>query len=448
MTKGKIISIPTTVEAQIRTRARNLPIYKCYVSKDWDKLQMANIMIVRKHTNGNITMGNYLVDLKLRGVKDCTYRFNESPLRMDEMIESCPDLFEECDYHLAHNIIYAGLEFAEDYGFAPHKNFKTAQYILEEDTDDIPLIEIPLGDDGVPVLEIRHGETGQHEMSVLDKTAGDNYRVVYFDKEGNPILPEETYTEIFDQIMETGIDQYIERHSTPNHKESQVLLDLVYMAKSYTDEDRKQIDEEFIHILGDPRLAMDVDLDHDYEEELEQAYDCFKDGETEKAIAESRKLIEKYPEEPLLWDVLLYNLSVVNDNISGETVKEAYSLFPEHPYIKAWYAEWLAQETRAEEIFTLFNQLPGLDALTTENTFITANAFASFCNAYAIAWLSKKDIRRAEPYYQIIARMEFDNRLGEYIQWIMTDMKRKKITEMVDAGMFKDDEKSVSKPNT
>ena len=72
MKKGKIISMPTTVEAQIRTRARSLPIDRCFVSSDWEESKSANVIVTRKHVNGNITYGIYLVDLLLLGVQACS----------------------------------------------------------------------------------------------------------------------------------------------------------------------------------------------------------------------------------------------------------------------------------------------------------------------------------------------------------------------------------------
>ncbi|MDR1154054.1 MAG: hypothetical protein LBL04_05030 [Bacteroidales bacterium] len=442
MTKNKPVSIPTTVEAQIRTRARNLPIHKCYVNRDWEESQLAAIMITRKHTNGNITMGYFLVDLKLPGVKDCMYRFNESPLRMDERLEKNPDLLEECDYTLAHNIIYSGLDFADDYGFAPHKNFKTAQYILEEDTDDIPVIEVPLGDDGIPVLEVPYGETGQREIAILNKTAGDDFRLVFFDKNGKPVPQERTYMEIFKEMMETGIDGYLEKYSGSNSfKETQVVTDLIHLAKAYTDEEKGRIDAEFECIVKDPRLILTTDApENDYEEELAPAVKYFIAGDTDKAVAESRMTINRHPDDPILWDVLLYNLSIGSDAVDEEVVNAAYLQFPDHPTIKAWYAEWLAQEGRMDEVFALFDHLPGLDALTVDNMFISLNALTSFCFACAMAWLSKDDALRAETYYQVIVRLGLDYRLGYNIQQRMTELKRKQLQELFDAGAFGSDE--------
>ena len=432
------ISIPKTVEAQIRTRARNLPIHKCYVNKNWEKTQMATVLVVRMHSNRNITMGEFLVDLKLYGIKDCRYTFNESLLRLNEVIEDYSDVFEECDYNLAHNIIYAGLEFADDYGFEPHRNFKTAQYILEEDSDDIPMIKIPLGDDDIPVLEVPHGENRQREMTILDATANGNYHIVFLDENGNPKFEEPGYLEVLEEVLETGFDEYFSKKQKLETKtENQVFTDLVYSSKVFTKDELLRVEDEFEKIIKDPRLVLPYkDAENDYEEEYAQAFEYFREGKIEMARIESLMVISQHPDDPMLWDMLLYNLSINSDQVDEEAVNEAYSLFPDNPLIKAWYAEWLAQEDRIDEIFTLFGNRPGLDALTTESHHLTKDAIASFCFANAIAWINKKDFVRVEPYYQLIVRLDLNFRLSAFIQTIVTNFKHNKIEEMYKAGAF------------
>lgn len=140
----------------IRTRARNLPVYECVINSDWEETQLARLVIARKHSNGNITAGIYLVDLLCLGVKDTHYLFNISEVEYRDFLHGNTELIEDgvrIDYNLAHNIVFAGLEFAEEFGFKPYKDFNsTTQYILDEDTDDIPLIEIVCGIDGIPAL--------------------------------------------------------------------------------------------------------------------------------------------------------------------------------------------------------------------------------------------------------------------------------------------------------
>lgn len=140
----------------IRTRARKLPVVECWVNSDWEESQIADLVIARQHSNGNFTLGLYLVDLFCLGVKDTFYYFNIGELEYREVLERYTDLETEkkmVGYELAHNIVFAGLEFADEFGFKPCRDFtSTTQYFLDEDTDAVPLMEIVCGMDGLPTL--------------------------------------------------------------------------------------------------------------------------------------------------------------------------------------------------------------------------------------------------------------------------------------------------------
>ena len=142
-------------EKYITTRARSLPIYKSLVTEDWEETKMATAVVIRQHVNGNFTLGIYLLDLMCLGVKDSMYRFNLTPKECDRMINAYRRPLIEADYNTVHNIIYAAHDFAADFDIAPHKSFDVCKYILEEDNDDIPLIEIEVGDEnGNPNLMV------------------------------------------------------------------------------------------------------------------------------------------------------------------------------------------------------------------------------------------------------------------------------------------------------
>lgn len=168
-------------ENYIRQKSRNLPIVKCYVNDDWEDeySRLANIAIIRQHANGNQTACMYMVDLFCLGAKDTVYFFNLPPYEMEERLET---IFDELDmkaisYDLAHNIIYAAIEFADEYGLKPHKDFtKTTQFFLEEDNDNIPLIEIECGRAGKPFYINNGYENAAQERQILkqlEKTAGE-----------------------------------------------------------------------------------------------------------------------------------------------------------------------------------------------------------------------------------------------------------------------------------
>jgi hypothetical protein len=156
-------------ENYIRQKARNLPVFECMINEDWEFSKMASVSVARKHTNGNITLGLYLVDLNCLGVKDAHYLFNVSEPEYRRTITSNGNLdLTSISYELAHNIVYAGLEFAKELGFNPHKDFSVARYILEEDTDEVELIEIECGHDGKPMFVKANGKANRKPIGLSD----------------------------------------------------------------------------------------------------------------------------------------------------------------------------------------------------------------------------------------------------------------------------------------
>ena len=122
--KGKIIQM-LNPENYIRKKARTLVIHDCWINSDWEETKKANIIIARKHTNENFTVGFFLVDLLCLGLKDAHFHFNILESNYKENLEIADNeiYMKKKDYTLAHNIIFAGLEFADDYGFKPHKDY-------------------------------------------------------------------------------------------------------------------------------------------------------------------------------------------------------------------------------------------------------------------------------------------------------------------------------------
>ncbi|MDA3818555.1 MAG: plasmid pRiA4b ORF-3 family protein [Prolixibacteraceae bacterium] len=182
--KGKVVQM-LSPKNYIRQKARSLPIFECYINTDWQKAGIANIIVSRKHSNSNITMGLYLVDLKCLGVKEAFYHFNISNIEYREFIDKFSKNADAATipYALAHNIIFAGVEYAEEFGFKPHPEFNSvAQYILEEDTDDIELIDIECGMDGLPCYVKGPYDSevqGKSIIAQLEKAAGPgNYNFI------------------------------------------------------------------------------------------------------------------------------------------------------------------------------------------------------------------------------------------------------------------------------
>lgn len=182
--KGKVIQM-LSPENYIRKKVRTLPIYECLVRSDWEETKLTTVTVARNHTNGNITVCSYLVDLLCLGVKDSMYLFNVPVHKYEEFKEKVNGEMEmtEVDYALAHNIVYAGVEFAEEFGFKPHKDFESVtKYMLEEDTEDIELIEIECGNEGRPVYmqgPFDDDAKARRIIAQLEKNAGPgNYEYI------------------------------------------------------------------------------------------------------------------------------------------------------------------------------------------------------------------------------------------------------------------------------
>ena len=165
-------------ENYIRQKARTLPIAECFITPDWQDCGECNILVSRQHVNGNYTLGFYLIDAFCLGVKDAGYRFNIDKYEYQELKEHFGEQVEPTTYNEAHNIIFGALEYAEELGFKPHRDFGLARYILEQDTDDIPLIEYEFGKDGKPMLIVNTRAEANRYLPTLQKAVGDDYTLL------------------------------------------------------------------------------------------------------------------------------------------------------------------------------------------------------------------------------------------------------------------------------
>ena len=97
--------------------------------------------------DGTYTIGTYLVDAYCMGVKQSIYKFNIDKIDYERIVKR--RILKKVPYPEIHNLVYGAVEFAREAHAMQAKNFTAVtQYILEEDTDDIPYIEYEFGKDG------------------------------------------------------------------------------------------------------------------------------------------------------------------------------------------------------------------------------------------------------------------------------------------------------------
>ncbi|MDE5871246.1 MAG: DUF1186 family protein [Muribaculaceae bacterium] len=193
-------------ERYMRERVRNLPIGKCYINPDWQENGMAHVIVTRNRAGGNIVYGSFLIDTFCLGVKDAEYAIDFTAVELEDALQHFRSNHElvETDYNKIHNLIYGAIEFAEEGGIAPVKEFAPASYILEEDTDAIPLIEYEYGKDGKHFLIIGEDGVERRYLKTLFDHLGDKF--VYVD-----------VNETYDEEESEGIrDLYEEKERHPS----------------------------------------------------------------------------------------------------------------------------------------------------------------------------------------------------------------------------------------
>ncbi len=193
--KKKNTSAKMSPRRYIIENIRKLPIEKSYIFPDnWQEIGMANAIVLRQHNSGNYTVGFFLIDLLLKGVKDSYFVFNVTDKEFEKHFSKI-DL-QPVDYDLVHNIVYKSINYAEQYGFNPNSDFSVVRYILEPENAEIQDIPIQFGDeDGKPLLIESDVVKFKNDLLKLRKNAGEgNFHVGYIDPE-DPEDNDEDYLE-------------------------------------------------------------------------------------------------------------------------------------------------------------------------------------------------------------------------------------------------------------
>jgi len=124
---------PTTELRYIR-QARNYPIEGCWIRRDWEATGLAVIVLARRQPNGNLAFASYLVDYYCLGLKDTACYANIPPrqFQQDYLSRFFPDVPpRDISPALAHELIHGSVEYAAQFGFQPHRDFKHSKSLLD-----------------------------------------------------------------------------------------------------------------------------------------------------------------------------------------------------------------------------------------------------------------------------------------------------------------------------
>jgi len=225
--KQKTVQQPLSDKQYFKQRIKNLPLADCYISESWDGSGVANVIISRKHSNGNISASAFYVDTFCEGIIDCVIRFNNTAYDFEEILKG----LKKVDYEYAHNLIYTAAEYAIENGLKNHKDFEIAQFILEEDTEDFPFIEIEMGKNGKPLLLLNPNGSNASKLVKLRLTLGEgNFNFVKLNDDGEFDFDDDE-SEDYDEEDDDEVDF----EGKVNLLQSEVLVEFVKNALKEND---------------------------------------------------------------------------------------------------------------------------------------------------------------------------------------------------------------------
>lgn len=231
-------------EKYIKTKGRQLKIAEAYITKGWEDAGITNVCVVREHPKGSKTIALLMVDLFCLGVKDASFIFNVDEVEYEEFIERIKMAKAiPCEYELAHNIVFGAIDFANQYGLSPVKEWNTVQYLFEKDDENIPYIEIEFGLEGKPnyVAGPYDDVTFQNKvLRHLEKTAGVGNFSYYLPEDDwnddedwdddEDEFSDDEIDEMFDFSDET-LASIIEGEKDPSDFQRFILLNILYLKK-------------------------------------------------------------------------------------------------------------------------------------------------------------------------------------------------------------------------
>jgi len=158
-------------------RAREFPLYECWINANWqtDDLGLVQIVLARQQPDGDICFATYLVDKFCLGLKNTFARAGFSRARYHDEVPG--KMFREmkaiqCPVELAHQMIYASIDYAAQFGFTPEKDYALTQYLLAPRGELDEPYDLTFGKNGKPFFVAGPYDNAERILKQLEKTAG------------------------------------------------------------------------------------------------------------------------------------------------------------------------------------------------------------------------------------------------------------------------------------
>ena len=156
-------------------KARQFPIFDCQISADWQgDMGLVQIMIAREQPDGNIAFGVYLIDKFCLGLKntyaDANVSIAEYRAEVRSVAQQTPLI--PCSPELAHQFVYQAIDYAAQFKFKPHKDFRWSKLVLTPRGELEESEDIEFGKDGKPLYISGPHDNVEVIKAKLDEHAG------------------------------------------------------------------------------------------------------------------------------------------------------------------------------------------------------------------------------------------------------------------------------------
>ncbi len=126
--------------------------YDAYIEKDWENIGLGLVVIARAKEGGDIDLAVFLVDILCLGVKLAVF---ESGLHADDLQDYLDEHLPDEDRERIHpacakKLIEGAVAYAEELGFAPHRDYRKARRILSGIEATVCPREFTYGSEGRP----------------------------------------------------------------------------------------------------------------------------------------------------------------------------------------------------------------------------------------------------------------------------------------------------------
>lgn len=423
-----------TPENYIKSRARNLEISECFITTDWRNTRLAHMVVVRKHNNGNRTIGLFKVDLLCKGIIDTSFAFNVGPGLYEDLKDRNFDLdekleFKPVSYTLIHNIVWGAAEFAADCGLKPHRDFEVTKYILEELSYKYSYIEIEFGYRNEPiVVEDFHPDWRRlvaHLTNFLEEKEFHIYHMEQYEHLMH--IPLELSSELYDRYTDEEIGRYLDKSEKPDEEFLEAYIGHSFAIRKLASDD--------LSSLQDGKPVYDIDIeeytfaehDHDHfnltEEDKKfglRVYDELENPKKKKLgkiIKELEGLLKEKKEHPFYFNMLAlaYRRAEMDDK-TRETMEEIIRQFPDYIFGKLSYAEYLIDKEEEHKIGDLFGHKFQLFELYPEKKEFKPSELELFLHVCSWYFLSDGNIFSADNYFKAYRQLAEERTEMKYLK--------------------------------